>query len=481
MILSVRSVVKGLKNNRFPLSQKYIDFINTVDGVSADFLEGTTASGKTTVGAGVKFMRMVSRSGKKLHIIASRSVGVAEKNIIQQDNGILDIHNDASYYGNGDKDYKIPHIKFEDKIILILGYDSREKWQMVLGSQFGCVFIDEINTANIEFIREISTRNDYMLATLNPDDPELPVYKEFINRSRPYKKYIADVPPEIMAELTEEPVPQWRYWFFSFADNLAMTPEEIEKKKQSAPKGTKLYKNKILGLRGKATGLVFVNFERKKHLITKDAAKKLIRDPYKRTQKEFFILFSVGLDTAYSSQSADTIAMSFLGITNAGSCYVLDERVYNNASLFTPLAPSDTVKNMMDFLERNRREWGFAKDVFIDSADQATIKEFHKYKRTYGSVYNFVNAWKKEKIIDRINNQLGWFADAGTKPCFYVLEHCTNYIHELETYSWKEDKDNEPEDGNDHMINSVQYGWLPYEKKIGYDRQKKEGAAVWAG
>lgn len=24
-----------------PLSQKYIDFLNTVDGVSADFLEGT--------------------------------------------------------------------------------------------------------------------------------------------------------------------------------------------------------------------------------------------------------------------------------------------------------------------------------------------------------------------------------------------------------------------------------------------------------
>ena len=39
-------------SNKFPLSQKYIDFINTTN-VSAEFLEGTTASGKTTVGAGV--------------------------------------------------------------------------------------------------------------------------------------------------------------------------------------------------------------------------------------------------------------------------------------------------------------------------------------------------------------------------------------------------------------------------------------------
>ena len=119
-----------MKNNLFPLSQKYIDFINTVENVSADFLEGTTASGKTTIGAGVKFMRMVSRSRKKLHIIASKTTGTAEKNIIQQDNGILDIHPGAIYCGNGDKDYKIPHIKFEGKIIFVLGYDNRDKWEL---------------------------------------------------------------------------------------------------------------------------------------------------------------------------------------------------------------------------------------------------------------------------------------------------------------------------------------------------------------
>ena len=68
--------------NSFPLSQKYIDFCNSFNNVDADFLEGTTAAGKTTVGVGVKFMRAVSRSSKKFHIIAAKTVGVAEKNII---------------------------------------------------------------------------------------------------------------------------------------------------------------------------------------------------------------------------------------------------------------------------------------------------------------------------------------------------------------------------------------------------------------
>lgn len=446
--------------SKFPLSEKYIDFINSTKNIDADFLEGTTASGKTTVGAGVKFMNMVSRSSKKLHIIASKTTGTAEKNIIQQDNGILDIHKGkVKYHGNGDKDYKIPHLKFEDKIIFILGYDNRDKWELVLGSQFGCVYIDEINTANIEFIREISTRNDYLMATLNPDDPSLPVYKEFINRSRPYKKYAGDVPREIAEQLIEEPVATWKYWFFTFNDNLSLSEGDIEKKKRSAPKGTKLYKNKIQGLRGRATGLIFSNFDRKQHVISKEKAKKLLD----KSSKEYFTIFTSGLDTAYSSNSPDTIAMTFLGITNKGNCYVLDEKVYNNAELSIPIAPSDTVKNYIDFLDRNRKEWGFAKDVFIDSADQATITEFMKYKRLNGSVYSFNNAWKKTTIIDRINLQLGWLAHSQ----YFVLDHCKNHINELETYSWEEDKDNTPEDKNDHTINSAQYGWLPYKTKIG--------------
>lgn len=74
------------EQKQFELSEKYIDFCNTVEGVDVDILEGTTASGKTTIAAGIKFMRMVSASDKKQHIIASRTVGTAEKNIINQDN-----------------------------------------------------------------------------------------------------------------------------------------------------------------------------------------------------------------------------------------------------------------------------------------------------------------------------------------------------------------------------------------------------------
>ncbi len=443
-----------------PLSQKFIDFCNTVDGVDVDVLEGTTASGKTTVGAGVKFMRMVSRSDKKLHIIAAKTTGIAEKNIINSDFGILDIHSNAIYCGNGDKNDKLPHIKFEGKIIYILGYDNKDKWKMALGGQYGCVYVDECNTADIEFMREIVSRNDYMLLTLNPDDPGLAIYDEFINRSRPYKKYAKDVPVEIMSDLERvEPTAKWRYWFFTFNDNLSLTPEIIDKKMRSVPKGTKLYKNKILGLRGRATGLVFPNFDRERNVKSLDWFKK---------QNFKIIKYTAALDTSYSSKTTDTFAMSFQIITDSGYLIYVDEEVINNADLQVPLAPSDIAPRFYEFLEKNRNKWGLAKDTFIDSADQATITELIKFRRKtpQALIYTFQNAWKKMQIIDRINLMNGYIGSSEIEPRYIVLNHCIHHIREMEIYSWREDKE-EPEDANDHTINSGQYGWIPYKEMIG--------------
>ncbi len=444
-------------SEEYKLSPKYKDFLK--HDAPVEFLEGTTAAGKTTVGI-LKFMLKVAKSNKKMHVIAAKTTGVAEKNIIQKEYGIIDVFGDlVRYNGNGDKDNKIPHIRYQtskgEKIIYILGYDNADKWKMVLGSQFGCVLIDEINTASIDFVREISTRNDYLMATLNPDDPNLPIYSEFINCSRPLEKYKKDVPEGILDQLNSEEKKNWTYWFFSFYDNASLTEEDIEKKKLSAPKGTKLYKNKILGLRCRATGLIFSNFERKKNVITKQEAKK-----YR------FIQFTAGLDTSYSSQSNDTIAMTFLGITEDKQLIYLDEAVYNNKeNKERPLAPSDTAVKFIEFLEKNRKEWGLARDVFIDSADQATITELKKLKRQHPNVYNFINSYKKVEIIDRINFVLGWLGSIDG-VFYYVVDTCKEHIRELETYSWKDDKD-EPEDANDHTINASQYAWIPYRKLIG--------------
>ena len=440
---------------RLLLSDKYKAFLRC--DAPAEFLEGTTAAGKTTVGL-FKFMLKVAQSPKKLHIIAADDTGAAEKNIINKELGILDDFGVLTEYkGSGSSEYKMPHILFHtsggDKIVFVVGYGNRRKWKDALGGQYGCLYIDEINTADIDFVRESAMRCDYLMATLNPDDPALDVYKEYINCSRPLPEWAEETPPEIRDELCEEPKAGWIHWFFSFKDNAGLSVEKRDKIIRNTPKGTKIWKNKIEGLRGKATGLVFPNFERKKHVVTVPEIRKRME----------FMIFTAGLDTAYSAESSDTIAMTFEGITKDGTLVMLQEQVYNNKDLATPLAPSDTAVRFVDFLEGCRRSWGFARDVYIDSADQATITELQKYKRVNGCLYNFWNAYKKVEIIDRINLQLGWIQQGR----YLVSETCTEHIAELEKYSWQEGK-NVPEDRNDHTINSGQYAWIPYRKKIGH-------------
>ena len=449
-----------MSDERLLLSEKYKAFIRC--DAPVEFLEGTTAAGKTTVGL-FKFMLKVAESKKKLHILAAKDTGTAEKNIINKDLGIIDDFGQlVEYHGNGTKDDKIPHLLYHtsqgDKVIYVLGYGDKQKWQKALGGQYGCLYIDEINTADIDFVRESAMRCDYLMATLNPDDPALPIYKEYINCSRPLPEWQSETPREIKDELKDEPKPNWVHWFFSFVHNLGLPKEKLDKIIANTPKGTKIWKNKIEGLRGKATGLVFSNFDRKRHVKTKAWLKQQLKDGKIKIKT-----ITAGLDTSYSSESEDTIAMIYQIITEDRRVITVDEKIYSNADLTIPLAPSDTVRNFVDFLETNRKEWGFARDVFIDSADQATITELNKHKRLHGSAYNFIPAYKKTTIIDRIMLQISWLQ----QDAYLVLDHCVNHISELERYSWKEDKNNEPEDRNDHTINASQYSWLPYKMQIG--------------
>ena len=447
------------------LSKKYKAFLKC--DAPVEFLEGTTAAGKTTVGL-FKFMLKVAESPKKLHIIAAKDTGTAEKNIINKDLGIIDDFGVLTEYnGNGTKDDKIPHILFHtsggDKVVYVMGYGDKKKWQKALGGQYGCLYIDEINTADIDFVRESAMRCDYLMATLNPDDPSLDIYKEYINCSRPLPEWENETPKEIKEELREEPKPGWVHWFFSFKDNAGLPKEKLDKIIQNTPKGTKIWKNKIEGLRGKATGLIFPNFDRKKHVVSAEWVRQQVKSGKLKFKK-----FTAGLDTSYSSKSPDTIAMTFQGITEDRRLITLEEKVYNNAKLEVPLAPSDTAVKFIAFLEQCRKDWGFARDVFIDNADQATITELNKYKRLKGCLYSFYDSYKKVTILDRINLQIGWIQ----QECYLVVDTCTEHLAELDSYSWKEDKD-EPEDGHDHTINSQQYAWIPYRHLIGLEEEKK--------
>lgn len=63
-------------DDRLILSEKYKAFLRC--DAPVEFLEGTTAAGKTTVGL-FKFMLKVAESLKKIHILAGLDLGTIEK------------------------------------------------------------------------------------------------------------------------------------------------------------------------------------------------------------------------------------------------------------------------------------------------------------------------------------------------------------------------------------------------------------------
>jgi len=432
------------------ISKKYLDF--TLTNSFVDVLEGTTQAGKTTTAASTKFIYMVKKTTRTKHLIAGDSLGTVVSNVLSTgDCGMLDNFPNIEFYLNGSSEQKIPHLKIDDDIVYLVGYSDIGKYKKVLGGQFGAVFIDEVNIADMGFVRELFLpRFEYCCMTLNPDNPDKEIYKEFINRARPIKKYKDEVPTHIWEELKRcQPQKDWHYWYFTFKDNPMMTPERIDKLMSSLLPDTREYKTKIQGIRTKGVGLIF-NLPNDR-IITKEQAKAF---QYKR--------FTCGIDTAYSSKSDDTFVFIYQGITIDNKCVVLEEDVYNNRDLSIPLTPSDIAVKACDFVLKNQKEWGICPSVFVDSADQATIVECQKLQRNMGYNFRFIGAYKKTRILDRINLQNAWIA----RKAYLIVEHCKVHLKELNTYSWKPNKD-EPEDANDHTINASQYGWLPFKEKIG--------------
>lgn len=447
-----------MNNETFPLSEKYLDFLE--HEASAEFLEGTTFAGKTTVGIPKFMFKVMNDSSSKPSIIAGLDLGTIEKNIINADNGLIEVFGDheqngcIEYNPNGKDKVRMPHIRFYTpngiKIIYILGYDNVKRWKKALGGQCYGLFIDEFNIADMDFVREAFMRADYRLCTLNPDDPKKECYTQYVNKSRPIEKYKNDAPVELLKQLNEEQTSDWTWWYFTFDHNLSLTEEKKQEIIESVPKGTKLYKNKIQGLRGKATGLVFDL--QKENVITREEAMKMK-----------FVHYAIGCDTSYSKQTHDRLTFELVGITDDKKCVLLEEETHNNKNREQHFAPSDVLPMINNFANKCCVLWNINKalDIFIDSADAGTLSEAEKYKRQSHTIHNFIPAWKKTMNIVRVQLQRSWMKTHD----FFIVDECVQYLSELDTYSYTED--GELEDGNDHSIQGAQYGWLPYKQMIG--------------
>ena len=421
--------------------------------------EGQTYGGKTTIGA-IKFILRVKASHKSQHCICGLDTGTIEKNIIKSDFGIENYFGDEiDYRGNGDVNYNLPHIYVKSnkgtKVVFLFGYADQARWKKALGGQFGCSMIDEVNTADMDLVREVAMRSDYLLMTLNPDDPNLQIYKDYINHCRPLPEWESDVPKEMMQQLqSQKPKDGWVHWFFRMDDNPSLTPEKKANILANVPEGTKQWKSKILGLRGRSEGLVYEEF-------TDD--KVIPIDKFKWLPNEMVAQIICGLD---SGLNADATALVTCLITTAGRLLIIPSFYY------LPKVGSNANSQQAINIARWLDFWLPKFGVNITNAvkivgDSAAITQALIYEINLRTPYRAFKVEKKDILKDtqRVKSIIGkddyfYIINAGYRNPLNpseVLGQDDMFIVELNNKVWDMRK-NLPEDGNDHCIDAFKYG-----------------------
>ena len=450
--------------------KKFLKLNPFKSGVDEEILEGQTSAGKTTVGMCLKVILLVSLSKKKLHLICGNTIGKIESNIIIKDNGVLQLAREygynVEYFPNGHGQVKMPHLlvygdcEEENKIIYCAGYSDESKWKDILGSQYGIVGVDEANIANINFLRELAMRRDYWMLTLNPDDPNLEIYSEIINRSRPLKEFEKDYPNELLSQLYSQPSKEGSiHWYFTMDDNVALSEEKKKQIRSSLKEGSKQYKNKILGLRGRSEGLVFDKFERKEKVVD--------IDKFHFLPNETIYKILIGLDSGINQDA--TAAVTCL-VTTAGR-FVIIPTFYYIPKLGTN-ASSQQALLIEKWLDYWLNRFGcMVSSMALIIGDSAALTQALILELNLSTKYRSIPVGNKDIKADTTR------AVATMEKPELIIVNAGDYdpvtmkkrgdmdmlVIEVENKVWDKKKGDVPEDGNDHCIDAFKYmTWYLY-------------------
>ena len=348
-------------------------------------LEGTIRSAKTVTAIEAFFWRVYFSEGAR-HLVASYDTDTLNNNILIADGfGLLtkfkrycsDLKKDkiGAYY------VEVDCGKRGKKRITLCTYSNKSKWKKVLGGSIECIFIDEANVADSQFVlecygRQVSFAHPFTLYTLNGDAPTASIY-EHINPSR----IVGPCPASIRAEM-EKFTPQEGYYYthWRMQDNPIMTAEKISAAAALYPIGSFYYTVKIIGERAAPGEHIYVDYIDEAKLLQKlDVAK--------------YHSFTIGMDVGATRAQNSISLIGFLyGYRGAA---VLDKITFRQAGY------TEKTQRLIAALEKWKLLGAVNIDnIFVDSAEQNYIvdlaAEFRR--RNLPAVVGSYKATIKERI-----------------------------------------------------------------------------------
>lgn len=365
--------------------------------------DGAVRAGKTVVNNDIFLMELreikkrANEDGIKepMYILAGVSAATIQKNVLQE------LYNK---YGIELKPDKYNHFKmFGVKIVMaytgtIAGLGS------VRGMTAYGAYINEASLANKQVFAEIvarcSAKGARIIADTNPEDPEHWLKKDYIKKAEDPKSGIVN-------------------FHFRLDDNTFADKDYIQFLKQATPSGM-IYDRMIEGLWSSGEGMIYKDFDVKKHTISHEEASSINYDRY-----------FCGVDWGYDHYGSIVL----FGVKN-GKYYALKEIAERHQSI---------EGYWVNQAKAIKRQYGNI-PFYCDSARPDAIAAFIE-----GGL-NAINANKK--VLSGITT-VATLIKLG--ELIFVYEKMDRFREEIFLYVWKKGKD-EPVKENDDVQDAIRYG-----------------------
>ncbi|MDR0905775.1 MAG: PBSX family phage terminase large subunit [Oscillospiraceae bacterium] len=425
-----------------PLTQKAINSIANCGYLTV--YEGAVRSGKT-VASELAWINYITNSPEKFFIMSGNTIASLYRNVISGDYGLLSVlGRRAEYITSRDTRQLIVHAgRGKDKICYCFGANTERSFNSLRGATVGGWYADEVNLQPQSFVEEAFKRSFASVDrkniwTLNPDNPNHWIYREYTDR------YL------------NEKLPGYRQWFFTLDDNLAI-PEERKEELKKQYTGV-FYRRYILGERVVAEGVIYDSF----------SETNIYDDAERPHNLELISQRTIAVDYGTTNPCV------FLDIYDDGdTIWVDNEYRWDSQSDEAKRAPraqktdGEYGADMVTFMGDNLCE------VVVDPSAASFIAELLTRLMFVTQADNAVN--------DGIRATSNMFMK---KKIRVHRERCAGLIGELRSYAWDKKASQKGEDKpikeNDHGADALRYfvfTKLP-KWRIGFEERKEERQKV---
>lgn len=364
--------------NNLIFNDKFIDTISLALHPKVELLinEGVAQSGKSAASI-TAFFEAVQDSDEQLHLISCYDLNAIRDKILNKEKiGLLDRY--GEYCSLTNEKIGSPYIsvkcdivgKPKNKKILLCGFADRSKWKNILGNTIGCALIDEVNTANEDFInevfaRQLAVKEPFQIWTLNGDRPSHFIYTKYINTARVLAR--STTPASILADMDKVKKVKGRFYqHWGFSDNPIMTPERIERAMSVYPVGSFYYTTKLLGERGTPNKLIYLDY------FSDGLIKKIVDKPIQDLQEneisiKKYTRFMVGCDIGA------TKAMNSFTLTGFTSDF--HDIAYIDKDTFKSVGFEYKKQRLIQFIKKWRERGIPILAISVDSAEANFIRD----------------------------------------------------------------------------------------------------------